>query len=382
MYVYNVRAKKVSMFSKLTKKAKSNLLTLGMMIALVVGPPAAIAKSGINNPTVSTTSSFSIRIATTDITDNSVSLSGSANISNFSGREDGQYIKISWGDGQTSSDLFMNYPSYLKSSKSMTLSKWTATHNYATADNSNTITAKVYHGGVNGIESYPGESSDYTVQTENTDLACSNSGDDDRDGATDLADSDCKKFVKAEDTAQLCGDGIDNNLDGTTDLSDPTCAAFIPKEDTVAVCTDGKDNDLDGLRDGMDSDCAGLTPAENTAQLCGDGIDNNLNGKIDLKDPSCSAFVPKENTEATCTDGIDNDLDGLPDGWDSDCAGLTPAENTEATCLDGKDNDLDGSFDWNDSDCAAFVVPMNCPVGFQKAFIPGFGFICGAAAGY
>ncbi|MCA9686273.1 MAG: M4 family metallopeptidase, partial [Myxococcales bacterium] len=58
---------------------------------------------------------------------------------------------------------------------------------------------------------------------------------------------------------EVCDDGIDNDNDGTTDCADSDCtddAACQPQPE-AEVCDDGIDNDNDGTTDCADSDCSG-----------------------------------------------------------------------------------------------------------------------------
>ena len=52
-----------------------------------------------------------------------------------------------------------------------------------------------------------------------------------------------------------CGDGIDDDLDGATDCADSDCAA-APECNPEPDCGNGVDDDLDGATDCADSDCA------------------------------------------------------------------------------------------------------------------------------
>ncbi len=64
-----------------------------------------------------------------------------------------------------------------------------------------------------------------------------------------------EKFAATETS---CVDGIDNDLDGATDCADTECAGLgaCGPEDTDAICADGIDNDGDGLTDCADTGCA------------------------------------------------------------------------------------------------------------------------------
>jgi hypothetical protein len=60
-----------------------------------------------------------------------------------------------------------------------------------------------------------------------------------------------------EDTEVSCSDGVDNDCDGATDAADSDCGGgCTPTENPETSCSDGVDNDCDGATDGADSDCA------------------------------------------------------------------------------------------------------------------------------
>jgi hypothetical protein len=148
-----------------------------------------------------------------------------------------------------------------------------------------------------------------------------------------------------------CADGIDNDADGTTDCADTDCAAVAGceiLENEIGKCADGFDNDADGL-----SDCADLTDCANDD----DCIDDNETGK--------------------CSDGADNDQDGVRDCDDPDCAqlvnpndptqGCTP--ETDPVCLDRApcailDCANDPTLVTQDNDCDALSDSFECITTF------------------
>jgi hypothetical protein len=157
------------------------------------------------------------------------------------------------------------------------------------------------------------------------------------------------------------------------------------QEQSEAACKDGKDNDKDGYIDCDDTNCkatvtcgggssgAGGTGStiqdEVTFALCTDGLDNDHNGFADCADNSCRDLfsICQEKTDAACKDGKDNDQDGYIDCADSSCKGKAPClENTAAACSDGKDNDGDGFIDCNDFDCQNKPAIQNCYVPPQS----------------
>jgi hypothetical protein len=81
-----------------------------------------------------------------------------------------------------------------------------------------------------------------------------------------------------------------------------------PEQGTLA-CRDGVDNDLDGATDCADSECwgvpgqpgtsiGGCEEGETATQLCGDGFDNDLDGRADLFDFGCNALSWEDRTIA------------------------------------------------------------------------------------
>ncbi len=122
--------------------------------------------------------------------------------------------------------------------------------------------------------------------------------------------------------AGRCADGRDNDRDGATDCADSDCAGQNPCENPEQTCDDNFDNDGDGTADCADPDCFGRTGCE-TESICGDGADNDADGATDCSDPDCTGRSPCENPEQTCDDGFDNDADGATDCADPDCGNTT-----------------------------------------------------------
>jgi FG-GAP repeat len=121
-----------------------------------------------------------------------------------------------------------------------------------------------------------------------------------------------------ENTAAACSDGVDNDGDGDTDCADSECAGFDVCVETD--CSDGIDNDGDGLADCLDTDCQSTIDCrENTAAACQDNIDNDGDGDTDCDDTDCSTML-NCTVESDCDDNVDNDNDGDTDCDDTDCA--------------------------------------------------------------
>ncbi|MFO0685649.1 MAG: hypothetical protein U0234_26545 [Sandaracinus sp.] len=183
---------------------------------------------------------------------------------------------------------------------------------------------------------------------------CDNATDDDRDGAIDCLDTDCRSLA-ACDEASHCTDMIDNDGDGRIDCRDTDCATLTDCDESLH-CGDTIDNDVDGRIDCADTDCA-IEPMCNEAMHCDDMIDNDGDGATDCADSGCSAF-PACNEGMNCADGIDNDRDGRIDCADTNCA--TFGDCIEAMhCTDHVDNDRDGATDCADTECMSMAAV--CP---------------------
>ncbi len=99
---------------------------------------------------------------------------------------------------------------------------------------------------------------------------------------------------------EICGDGIDNNANGRTDCADSDCVAFA---ECIEVCDDKKDNDVDGTTDCADSDCDSAIACNeslNGAAACRDGNDNDNDLMVDCFDADCA-------TSADCPNGATGD---------------------------------------------------------------------------
>lgn len=135
------------------------------------------------------------------------------------------------------------------------------------------------------------------------DPSCSDGQDNDRDGATDLGDSECQDPNDGvEDGVDpTCRDGVDNDGDGRIDEQDPDCQWAN-----------------DGVEDGTDGVGGGGDP-------CSDGLDNDRDGAIDEEDAECRAVddMVEDGSDGsgigTCSDASDNDGDGVVDNDDSEC---------------------------------------------------------------
>ena len=188
---------------------------------------------------------------------------------------------------------------------------------------------------------------------------CTGGQDDDGDGQTDCADTECL-YDPACNWELSCTNGNDDDLDGLIDCADPDCFGLAGCTDETAHCLDGLDNDRDGRTDCADVDCGGTTVRGklvcwvNERDRCGDGIDNDGDGRTDCVDAYCAIDPRCSGVESDCQNGRDDDGDGATDCWDPGCAAnVPPCRTRETLCHDGVDNDNDGTTDCDDNGCVS-----------------------------
>jgi hypothetical protein len=247
--------------------------------------------------------------------------------------------------------------------------------------------------------------------TEDPEVTCDDGIDNDCDGATDSADSDCQTGGQQDcslfNNRSDCNNAVNCKWNNKQGICEYNCTIT---EDPEASCSDGFDNDCDGLFDGNDPDC-GCTPTGLPDENC-DGIDDDCNGTAD------DAYVPTPTTcglgectgntgQLECQSGVEVDTcdplagaapdDSACNGLDDDCDGPvdedyvasttqcgvgvcsssgllecqggsevdsctpgSPTEDPEATCDDALDNDCDGLTDTpEDPDCGC--TPTGLP---------------------
>ncbi|MEM1413976.1 MAG: hypothetical protein AAGH15_03710 [Myxococcota bacterium] len=133
---------------------------------------------------------------------------------------------------------------------------------------------------------------------------CTGRIDEDGDGLTDCADSDCYDVPECraggapENNDEACSDWIDNDGDGVTDCEDPECAG-----PGLTVCL-GSDP-AGGSAPPRPLEDEGVPPL--TRDLTGDDLIGN------------AGDVMGENNDYLCSDGVDNDGDGRTDCADFGC---------------------------------------------------------------
>ncbi len=103
----------------------------------------------------------------------------------------------------------------------------------------------------------------------------------------------------------------------------PPIIAPATPENTEAACSDGADNDKDGKVNCADPDCAGQVCYRSACPAgsvqTGGGIVNKPNGIIKTCNRGICVISTNNCVETNCNDGVDNDLDGSADLRDYDC---------------------------------------------------------------
>jgi len=245
--------------------------------------------------------------------------------------------------------------------------------------------------------------------TANTGAAemCTNTIDNDCDGAATLLDDDCRDVVDRDgdgfcatgedmnadrdcidpgepgstvdcDDDQVtvnpaagenCLDMLDNDCDGDTDRDDADCTSDTDA-DGDGYCPIGRDLDMNGDCNGAGEETAGFDCDDSAAdvnsgqaEICDDFRDNDCDGVADFRDEAdCSAFFDADG-DGYCPSGRDGNGNGNcvdPGEADEpgDCDDTNPAVNpglTEACLDDDVDEDCDGDISLADDDCAGYI---------------------------
>lgn len=93
--------------------------------------------------------------------------------------------------------------------------------------------------------------------------------------------------VPKNPTPEICNDGKDNDCDGKSDCADSECSSdascIVPITCTPSpeICNDGKDNDCDGYPDSYDSEC---TCDKYSGKLCKEGMECRHGTKVNAYD--------------------------------------------------------------------------------------------------
>ena len=181
-------------------------------------------------------------------------------------------------------------------------------------------------------------------------------------------------------SGENCTDGIDNDCDGDTDMADSDCSCMPGATQScytgpsgtqgVGICADGEQTcqqNADGSSWGA---CTNQTLPK--GENCTDGVDNDCDGDTDMNDSACtcnpgatqSCYTGPSGTRGVgiCADGeqtCQQENDGS--AWGS-CTNQTFPQGEN--CTDGIDNDCDGDTDMNDSVCS-------CTIGSTRSCYTG-----------
>ncbi|MCA9529405.1 MAG: hypothetical protein KC543_04640, partial [Myxococcales bacterium] len=180
------------------------------------------------------------------------------------------------------------------------------------------------------------------------------------------ADCDDTRAEVGPLVAEKCTDGLDNDCDGATDAADSDCASYRDL-DGDGYCEPGRDLDGDGACDGEgeatdDMDAAPLdaTVYPGAPENCYDGKDNDQNGQIDALDAACVDDTDADG-DGYCPIGRDVDGDhactGAGErvrGGDCDDGNADVSPDAHEDCFNHRDDDCDGRVDLRDPDCFVY----------------------------
>jgi hypothetical protein len=172
-------------------------------------------------------------------------------------------------------------------------------------------------------------------------------GDTNADGSSDLSDAifllaflfqgGSEIAPKCEGgTETICNDNVDDDLDGDTDCADTDCDADPVCLAVPEVCDNATDDDLDGDTDCADADCVLLA-------ICDIATDLPSTGVTACYDDQTGAVIPCAGTgqdaeyQAGCAISPRFELDTGPDGVD---------DNVDSTTIDDTVTDMCTGLEW------------------------------------
>ncbi|PKN44266.1 MAG: hypothetical protein CVU59_12090 [Deltaproteobacteria bacterium HGW-Deltaproteobacteria-17] len=167
------------------------------------------------------------------------------------------------------------------------------------------------------------------VNNTNNPEICDNAIDDDGDGTTDCADTDCATALECN--LEICDNGIDDNGDGAVDCDDEDCTEFadctaFPREAfelTISLHDPGTQKM--NLRD---------RTAGGTLESCDFGfIDDELNGPKIMLCPDTTAYNGGNGTAFLDVTAAPTDVTYEADGVDTYVIGNSWLDG--GTCADG-----------------------------------------------
>ncbi len=182
---------------------------------------------------------------------------------------------------------------------------------------------------------------------------CVDGVDNDSDGDTDCADSDCAAEPVCGGSGETCGELL---------LCAQNCAADVT---CMAACRDNGCLSAQAAYDDVTACMSGNCLSEcilSPTGTCEDCLATNCMQEL----AECVSDTCQSGGETECNDGQDNDGDSATDCDDPDCsADPRCSASTEINCDDSVDNDGDSLVDCNDTDdCADHVdcggVGWNC----------------------
>ena len=267
------------------------------------------------------------------------------------------------------------------------------------------------------VDGYQGFNGAYTIKATcvPVETKCGNKIDDDGDGLTDCADSDC--FANAACVGKVetaCADGKDNDSDGKTDCADSDCAAAsactcAPAYPLTCGASDTYGNALAGstkivdawqCKDGAVANETGAEYTYDYTATCTGNVTATLkktsggtgfldlfllDGAANCNGSACLAHALMSATQAKLTFAATagqkyaiavDGYNGFAGNYTLDVA-CDCKVTTETECNDGTDNDSDGAIDCADSDCAPLPVCLAgnlCKPDFPIACAGGDGF--------